>query len=552
MNATATASAATTGDARATVPAIAMHGVSKSFGGVRALVDVNLEVDRGEIHALLGGNGAGKSTLLKVLDGVHVPDAGSIAVDGTALDAASPGGTRHAGIAMIFQEMSLVPTLSVAQNVYLNRERKSGAGLIDDRTSERESAKLFELLDVDVDPSALVADLSAGQRQLTEIVKALSKDPAVLILDEPSSALSAADVERLFAVLRRLKSEGRAIIYVSHRMDEIARIADRATILRDGRNVVTASLAELPIETMIEHIVGKRSRGLSDVVRGERDLGEPLLELAGVSGAHKPIDATLTVRRGEVVGLAGLLGSGRSSLARIVAGIDPLVSGKIRVAGKPLKARNPADAIARGIVLVPEDRLREGVIIDHSVAENVAMATLDRLSRRTLVSKRATDALADRQIEELRIKTASRDHAVRTLSGGNQQKVVIAKWLAVEPEILILDEPTAGIDIGSKSEIILLMRKLAASGKAIIVISSELPELLSAADRIVVMAGGRLHDDIERDALDDPALADSDPLVQLQAAEQALQKRIQAAIAADSGPAPRPDPRPDRKADHGR
>ena len=521
-----------------TAPAIAMRGVSKSFGGVKALVDVNLEVAKGEIHALLGGNGAGKSTLLKVLDGVHVPDAGTITVDGRTFDPAVSKGARPTGIAMIFQEMSLIPTLTVAQNVFLNRERKSATGLIDDRTAERRTAKLFEMLQVDVDPRAIVADLGAGQRQLTEIVKALSKDPAVLILDEPSSALSTSDVERLFTVLRRLKSEGCAIIYVSHRMDEIARIADRATILRDGRNVVTADLQDLPVETMIEHIVGKRSRGLSDVSRGERNVGEPLLELVNVSGEHKPVDATLRVRRGEVVGLAGLLGAGRSSLARVVAGIEPLVSGEIRVAGKPLKARRPSDAIGRGIVLVPEDRLREGVIAEHTVAENTSMAVLDRMSRRTLMSERAVRALADRQIHDLQIKTASRDHAVRTLSGGNQQKVVIGKWLAVEPEILILDEPTAGIDIGSKSEIILLVRRLAASGKAVIVISSELSELLSACDRIVVMADGRLHDDLERDALDDPALAGADPLVRLQAAEQALQLRIQAAVATGKGALP--------------
>ena len=519
---------------------IEMRGVSKAFGGVRALIDVSLAVAKGEIHALLGGNGAGKSTLLKVLDGVHVPDAGSITVNGVTLDTSRAHAAHDAGIAMIFQEMSLIPTLSVAQNVFLDRERRGRFGLIDDRVAERDTATLFELLEVDVDPAATVADLSAGQRQLTEIVKALSKDPTVLILDEPSSALSTADVERLFAVLRKLRDEGRAIIYVSHRMDEIARIADRATILRDGRNVITAELAELPIESMIEHIVGKRSRGLSDVVRDERRIGEPMLELVGVSGVHKPVDATLTVHRGEVVGLAGLLGSGRSSLARVLAGIDPLATGEIRIGGKRVAIRKPADAIGRGLVLVPEDRLREGVIAEHSVSDNLSLGVLERVSRRTLVSTAATRELADRQIRDLRIKTASRDHAVRTLSGGNQQKVVIGKWLGVEPDILILDEPTAGIDIGSKSEIILLMRKLAATGKAIVVISSELSELLSAADRIIVMADGRIHEDLEREALDDPSLADADPLVQLQAAEQALQRRIQLAVAHDGARAHAP------------
>lgn len=525
--------------------AIAMRGVSKAFGGVQALIDVNLEVANGEIHALLGGNGAGKSTLLKVLDGVHVPDSGVITVDGVTLDTGFSTAAERVGIAMIFQEMSLIPTLSVAQNVFLAREHKSSLGFIDDTLAERETQRLFELLDVDVNPAAIVGDLSAGQRQLTEIVKALSKDPSVLILDEPSSALSNDDVERLFAVLRKLKSEGRAIIYVSHRMDEIARIADRATILRDGRNVITADLADLPIESMIEHIVGKRSRGLSDVVRDERELGDAQLEIKQVSGLHKPQDVTFTVHRGEVVGLAGLLGSGRSSLARVLAGIDPIASGEIRISGKRVNIRKPADAIKRGIVLVPEDRLREGVITEHSISDNLSLSGLDRVSKRTLVSARETRELAERQIADLKIKTASRDHAVRTLSGGNQQKVVIGKWLSLDPDILILDEPTAGIDIGSKSEIILLVRKLAATGKAILMISSELSELLSACDRIIVMANGRQYEDLNRAELDDPALdplatgvnslaADADPLAQMQAAEQRLQRRIQTANAADA------------------
>jgi len=319
--------------AAAAVHAVAMKGVSKSFGGVKALIDVDLEVEKGEIHALLGGNGAGKSTILKVLNGVHILDAGTIAVDGAPLTEISPEASRRAGIAMIYQEMSLIPTLTVAQNVFLTREEKGALGLIDDRTAEKRSRELFHLLNVEVDPKAMVGDLSAGQRQLTEIVKAISHQAKVLVLDEPSTALSVEDVERLFAFLRKLKSDGVAIIYVSHRMDEITRIADRATILRDGRHVITAPLSELPVETMIEHIVGRRSRGLSDVVRGESTIGEPLLALRNVSAAHKPKNVNLVVHRGEVIGLAGLLGSGRSALARAICGIDRVVEGEIEVAG---------------------------------------------------------------------------------------------------------------------------------------------------------------------------------------------------------------------------
>ncbi len=513
-----------------TTHAVDMRGIVKHFGGVKALQGVDFQVEAGEIHALLGGNGAGKSTILKVLNGVHVPDEGTIEICGTKITAMSPEASRDAGVAMIFQEMSLIPTLSVAQNVYLTREAKTGAGLIDDRVAERKAKELFDMLEVDVDPRALVGDLGAGQKQLTEIVKAISQDARVLVLDEPSTALSVSDVERLFVFLRKLKSQGVAIIYVSHRMDEIARIADRATILRDGRHVITAPLSELPIDTMIEHIVGKRSKGLSDVARESAELGEALLELVNVSGAHKPQDISLTVHRGEVVGLAGLLGSGRSSLARVIAGIDPVASGEIRVAGTPVQINKPKDAIDARIALVPEARATQGIIGAHSVASNISMAVLDHLSNRSVMNTQAVRETADHQIKHLSIKTASRDHAVSTLSGGNQQKVVIGKWLAADPDILILDEPTAGIDIGSKSEIIRLVRDLAKSGKAVLMISSELSELLTACDRIVVMSEGRAAGTYPRHDLDDPNLPADETMHQLQAAEQKLQFHIQKAL----------------------
>lgn len=518
--------------------AVEMRGVSKHFGGVKALIDVDFQVEKGEIHALLGGNGAGKSTILKVLNGVHVPDSGTIVVDGQPLTEVSPEASRRAGIAMIFQEMSLIPTLTVAQNVFLTREARGGMGLIDDRSAERRAKALFDILDVSVDPKALVGDLGAGQRQLTEIVKAISQDAKILVLDEPSTALSVHDVERLFTFLRKLKAEGHAIIYVSHRMDEITRIADRATILRDGRHVITAPLSELPIETMIEHIVGKRSRGLSDVRREPHAIGEALLELRDVSGEHIPRHVDLTVHRGEVVGIAGLLGSGRSSLARTICGMSPMRGGEIRIGGKPVAISRPKDAIDAGLVLIPEDRLRQGVIAEHSVAANTALAVIDKVSSGGLVDSGKVRALADTQIERLRIKTASRDAPVRTLSGGNAQKVVIGKWLAAEPEILVLDEPTAGIDIGSKSEIMALVRELARSGKAVIMISSELSEILSACDRIVVMSDGRVMEDLQREALDDPGAPADDPVAQLQAAERNLQIAIQRALTSSQAPAP--------------
>lgn len=508
--------------------AVRMTGISKSFGGIRALDNVDFEVRAGEVHALLGGNGAGKSTILKVLNGVHVPEEGKIEVGGQPLTTHSPEASRAAGIAMNFQEMSLIPTLTVAQNIFLTREARDTRGMIDDPDSVRRAQAIFDMLQVQVEPTALVGDLGAGQKQLTEIAKAISQKARVLILDEPSTALSVSDVERLFTFLRQLKSEGVAIIYVSHRMDEIARIADRATILRDGKHVITAPMAELPIDVMIEHIVGKRSKGLADVTRGDAVRGEVLLELSGVTGPYKPENVSLKLHRGEVLGLAGLLGSGRSALARVMAGIEPAVAGEIRIKGQTVSIRRPADAIAHRIALVPEARATQGIIPAHSVADNMVMSVIGRITPRGIVDRAQVRAVADQMIQRLSIKTASRDHAVTTLSGGNQQKVVIGKWLATDPEILILDEPTAGIDIGSKAEIIRLVRDLAQSGKAVIVISSELSELLTACDRILVMADGRAHQMLDRADLDDPA--ETNPEHALQAAERRLQIEIQNAL----------------------
>ena len=512
--------------------AVVMKGISKAFGGVKALDNVDFAVLPGEVHALLGGNGAGKSTILKVLNGVHRPDAGTIAVGGVALTTHTPEASRAAGIAMNFQEMSLIPTLSVAQNIFLTREARTARGFLDDAACEAKAAEIFAMLEVKVDPKAVVGTLGAGQKQLTEIAKAISQSSKVLILDEPSTALAVSDVERLFTFLRKLKAQGVAVIYVSHRMDEIARIADRATILRDGKHVITAPLSDLPIDTMIEHIVGKRSKGLADVQRGNATRGEVLLEARGLSGVHKPHDVSFALHRGEVLGLAGLLGSGRSSLARVIAGIEPAKSGELRIRGEAVSIRSPADAIEAGVALVPEARATQGIIPAHSVASNIVLAVLNRISAKGVVDRAKAQKISDEMIARLQIKTASRDHAVSTLSGGNQQKVVIGKWLATDPDILVLDEPTAGIDIGSKSEIIRLVRDLAAQGKGIVMISSELSELLTACDRILVMADGRAHQIIERAALDDPA--EPDPGHRLQAAERQLQIEIQKALSQET------------------
>ncbi len=509
-----------------TPDAVRMTDVSKHFGGVRALDGVSFAVQPGEVHALLGENGAGKSTILKILRGVEPPTSGTVEIGGVPLTAFTAEASRAAGVAMAFQEMSLVPTLTVAQNVFLTREMKSG-GLIDDKAAIAETRRLFAGMGVAIDPTRKVADIPAGHKQLTEIVKATSQTCKVLVLDEPTTALSAGEVERLFDYVRRLRAQGVAIVYVSHRMDEIFRIADRATILRDGKHVVTAPMSEFTLESMIAHIIGRRSRGFSDVIRETAAIGEALLEARDLSGEQKPIGVDLTLRRGEVVGVAGLLGSGRSSLARVLCGIQPKVSGEIRVKGRPLAISKPRDAIDAGIALVPEDRGRQGFVAFHSVEANINLPNLDRLSKRSWIDRAKAATLADAFIRRLRIKTDSRKASVRTLSGGNAQKVVIAKWLATEPEVLILDEPTAGIDIGSKSEIVTLIRDLAKSGKAILVLSSELQELLAACDRILIMSDGRIIREMARHDLDDPSNPDS--IDALQHAEGKLNKAMQEA-----------------------
>lgn len=456
-----------------------MRGISKAFGGVPALKDVELTLRSGEIHALLGENGAGKSTLLKILRGVVVPDAGTIEME------------DRAGVSMIFQETSLIPTLSAAQNIFLTREPCGRFGLIDDRASIAEARSLMTAFGLHIDPATQTSKLSAGQLQLVEIVKAISQHSRVLVLDEPTSALAAGEVEHLFALLRRLKAEGTAIVYVSHRMDEIVRIADRASILRDGRLIITSPIGDLTLEQIIEHVIGRES-GLPDAPPRHEAQGPPVLELRAVSGARRIRNVDLVVNLGEVVGVAGLLGSGRSALARLLFGMEPLDSGEVLLNGRPVHIANPRDAIAAGMALVPEDRLRHGLIAIHSVADNLWLPLLDRFSCCGWISLPRARRMAEDQVARMRIKTESIDAPVHSLSGGNQQKVALARWLATDPSLLILDEPTAGIDIGSKREIVAQVRSFARKGKAVLLISSELPELLAASDRIVVMANGRI------------------------------------------------------------
>lgn len=497
----ATTSPRTDPDGAPASAAVFMRGICKSFSGVTVLRDVDLEVRHGEIHALAGGNGAGKSTLMKILQGVYDLDAGTIEVDGAPVTLRSTHDARAAGIGMVFQEFSLVPTLTVAQNVFLGAEPTGAGGLIRDREAVAAARAIFADMDVEVDPTARVGRLGTAYWQLTEIAKALAQDAHVLIMDEPTASLARHEVENLFALVDRLRARGISIVYISHRMDEIFRIADRITILRDGTRLLTATLADTTPEQVVDGIVGQvvegqmvyRSRTAHPEARGE-----PALELRGVSGGPRVHDVSLTVAPGEIVGLAGLMGSGRTELARCLFGIDPITTGEVRVRGQRVHLGSSREAIAAGIAMIPEDRRAQGLVLEHSVRDNLLLPLLGRYGRGPLIDDRAASAAASSLVHRFRIKVADQRAAVRRLSGGNQQKVVIAKWLGTDPKVLIMDEPTAGVDIGTKTEILETIRGLADEGMAVLVISSEYPELLAVSDRVIVLRDGSVHRVLDR------------------------------------------------------
>jgi ribose transport system ATP-binding protein len=484
---------------RSMPPLLHMTGIAKAFSGVTVLDGVDFELEAGETHALLGGNGAGKSTLMKILEGVYTLDRGTIEIDGEPVELGTPHQARRHGIAMIFQEFSLVPTLTVAQNVYLTREERTRSGLLDDRALERRAAGLLAELGVDIDAGAEVGRLGTASMQLVEIAKALSQDARILIMDEPTASLAHSEVEALFTIIERLKQRGITIIYITHRLDEVIAVADRVTVLRDGRIVGTQPTSQLDLQALIELIVG---RAVGEAMEGgERPVdrsGTPLLSLHDVSTATGLEGIDLELHAGEIVAIAGLMGSGRSELARAIFGIDPLTAGEVRLRGERLRIRRPADAIERGIALVPEDRRAQGLVLGHSVRRNLTLSILRRLSRRGMLDDAEAERVANAYVDRLGIRTRSLDTTVRRLSGGNQQKVVLAKWLATKPDVLILDEPTVGVDIGTRSEIVELVRRLAEDGKAVLVISSELAELLALADRIVILREGRIHRSVGR------------------------------------------------------
>ncbi|MFV0429751.1 MAG: sugar ABC transporter ATP-binding protein [Arachnia sp.] len=476
-------------------PAVNMVGICKSFDGVRVLDHVDFELAPGEVHALAGGNGAGKSTLMKILQGVYQRDSGTVETFGSPLQVSTIQAAKAAGVGMVFQEFSLISTLSVAQNIFLHEEPTRG-GLIDDAQMRRRAGELLKRIGVDIDPSREVGSLPTAQWQLTEIAKALSQDARILIMDEPTASLAKHEVTSLFELIRRLRDQGIAIIYISHRMEEVYEIADRITILRNGCNLVTASLDEITPPEIVAGIAGAEVVA-EEEARTPADLtSAPVLLRAVNLVAPGVVDASFEVHAGEVVGVAGLMGAGRTELARAIFGVTRVSSGQLIKGETPLHLRSPHDAIAAGIALIPEDRRLQGLVLDHSVRENLTLPIIDQVLRWGLVVVDKVREASDQLITQFQIAVARPESPARLLSGGNQQKIVIAKWLGVGPDVLVMDEPTAGVDIGTKSEIVRIVRELASNGKGIVVISSEYPELIAMCDRFLIMRDGRVVESI--------------------------------------------------------
>ena len=482
-------------------PAIEMRGIEKSFGTNPVLKNVDFSVTVGEVHALAGENGAGKSTLMKILQGVYQKDAGEILVSGQVTQIEDTFAARRAGIGMVFQEFSLIPSLTVAQNIFLTNE-PTKFGLIDDAKAKALALGIFKEMEVEVDPSRTVESMPTALWQLTEIAKALAQNAKVLIMDEPTASLAKHEAEGLFALIERLKAKGIAIVYISHRMDEIYRIADRITVLRDGSRVLTESLKKVSPEQIVEAIVGRKSAAhLVHKSRADKISSKIALDVKNLSSGPKLQNVSLQLRRGEILGLAGLMGSGRTELVNTLFGILKPTSGTIAINGKLVDISSPKRAIDNRIALVPEDRRSQGLVLDHPVTENLTLPLLDDLKSSGLLSKKKIAVKSKEIIDQFDIKLAHPSIRVSSLSGGNQQKVVIGKWLGTNPEILLMDEPTAGVDIGTKSEILDLVRKIADSGKSVILVSSELPELLSVSDRILVLKDGHVSKSLNRDEI---------------------------------------------------
>jgi ribose transport system ATP-binding protein len=486
-------------------PVLHMEGITKSFAGVPVLKGINFSVARGEVHGLLGENGAGKSTFLKIMSGAYHKDAGTISVDSTSVELRDPGHARDLGIALIHQELSLLPHLSIAENIFLGRlpRRRGAPWLIDWNAARARSVELLEPLGLKVDPRRPVSTLKVADQQLVEIAKALSINAKVVAMDEPTATLSDAEIAHLFEQIRSLTAAGVAVIYVSHRLVEVGQICDRATVMRDGQVVATVDARTTDSRALARLMVGRELSHMYPKTETER--GSVTLKVSHLT-TDKLKDVSLTAYQGEILGIGGLVGAGRTELARAIFGADPIVSGSVEVNGTPLALSGPRDAIRRGIGLVPEDRKAQGAVLGMSVAQNITMASLSDISRGGQLRLQREKQVATKYIRELHIAARSQEQEVRRLSGGNQQKVVLAKWLASRSKILIIDEPTRGVDVGAKAAIHSLLNDLASQGATIVMISSELPELIGMSDRVLVMHEGRITGELQRSELSEEAV----------------------------------------------
>ncbi|TWF59135.1 sugar ABC transporter ATP-binding protein [Neorhizobium alkalisoli] len=471
---------------------LSLKGIHKSFPGVNALTDMNLDVRSGEIHALVGENGAGKSTLTRIIAGVHQPDSGELSFDGRAVRWSSPGEAKKAGIHVIYQEFVLFPHLSVAENIYIGHERRNRLGFVDHRRTRRDAAELLARFGLDMDPAALVQDLSVADQQMVEIAKALVHDVKLLILDEPTAVISGPEVDVLFRRLRSLRDAGVAIVYISHRLEEIFALCDRVTVLKDGKYVATREIGAVNRDDLISLMVGRSLSDLFPPRRKRSDEGEVVLDVRGINVPGRVHDASITLRAGEITGLAGMVGAGRSELAFAIFGALKTSAGQVLLRGRDISNVTPARAIREGIGLVTEDRKGQGLAMQLDIAANVTASTISEVSRFGLIDRRREEEIARGEIANFRIACRGPATSVSLMSGGNQQKVIVARWARTSTEVLILDEPTRGVDVGAKAEIYRIIQELADRGIAVLMISSELPEIVGMSDRVVVMREGHI------------------------------------------------------------
>ncbi len=474
-------------------PLVQMEGIDKSFPGVRALRNARLRLYPGQVLGLVGENGAGKTTLIKTLSGAHMPDAGTITIDGVQPHIRTPLDAQRAGVAVIYQEFNLVPTLTARENIFLGRE-KAKCSFVSRRAERRQVQRLFADIGVSIDPEALCRDLSVAQQQVVEIAKAISISARIVVMDEPSACLTPQEVKRLFAIIRDLKKQGIGVIYISHRLEEIFKIADSVTVMRDGEHVTTRPVGEITSAELIEMMVGRRLE--NEFPKAKTPVGPERLVVKKLCRGRAVRDVSFSVRRGEVLGVTGLVSAGRTEVARLIFGADVPDSGSIELDARPLYIRSPRDAIANSICLLTEDRKAQGLVAGLSAHENFALPNLSHWSRNSFINPKKERSAFARYVNSLNIKLADQQQLAGNLSGGNQQKLVLAKWLESNSEVVIFDEPTRGIDVGSKYEIYLLINELAAAGKAVIMISSEFDEVLGMSDRIIVMHDGRISGEI--------------------------------------------------------